>query len=104
MDAKPTKALDGATIDLKRKRDALYVAPSIGDLAPASVPTNPQRTPGSPWMPLNMLLGAIKNMVPLKTMFQIIPHYAQFLVCKVAQINAYVLNDTISLMYHVVLV
>jgi hypothetical protein len=74
--------MDGATVNLKRKRDTLYVAPFIGDLAPASFPTNPQRIPGSPWMPLTMLLGAIKNMVPLNTMFQIIPHYVQFVVCK----------------------
>jgi hypothetical protein len=103
MDAKPTKALDEAIISLKRKRDTLYVAPLIGDLAPASVPAKTQRTPGSPWMPISMLLGAIKNMVPLNTMFQIIRPYAQFVVCKVAQINAYILNDKISLMYHVVL-
>jgi hypothetical protein len=91
MDAKPTKPFDGATLNLKGKWATLYVAPLTGVLAPDSVPANTQRTPGSPWMPFTMILVAIKNMVPLNNKFQIIHHYVQFVVCKVAQINAHVL-------------
>jgi len=93
MDAKPTKALDEAAFNLKRKRATLHVAPLTGVLAPNSVPSNTQGTPGSPWMPFTTILVAIRNMVPLDNKFQIIQHYEQFVVCKVAQINAYVLNN-----------
>ena len=93
MDAKPTKALDEAAFNLKRKRATLHVAPLTGVLAPNSVPSNTQGTPGSPWMPFTTILVAVRNMVPLDNKFQIIQHYEQFVVCKVAQINAYVLNN-----------
>lgn len=63
MDAKPTKALNAVRITLKRNRATLYDAPLTGDLALASVPANTQRTPGSPWMSLSMVLVAIRNMV-----------------------------------------
>jgi len=84
MDAKATKVLDAATINLKRKRATLYDAPLTGDSAPASVPANTQRTPGSPSMPISMLLVAIKNMVSLNNKFRIIRHFEHFVVCKVA--------------------
>jgi hypothetical protein len=51
-----------------------------------------------------MLFAAIRNRVPPHVMFLIRAHYAELTVCKVAPIDAYVLNDEISLMYHAVLV
>ncbi|XP_045816343.1 inactive poly [ADP-ribose] polymerase RCD1-like isoform X1 [Trifolium pratense] len=70
----------------------------------ASVPANTRRTPKSPWLPFRMLFAAIRNRVPPDAMFLIRAHYAQLTVCKVASIDAYVLNDEISLMYHAALV
>jgi len=104
MDARPTKVLDGVAVILKQKRATRYVAHLTGALATTSVPANTQRTPRSPWIPLRVLLAAIRNMIPPNIMFQIIHHYEQFVVCKVGPINAYGLNDNISLMHHVVLV
>jgi hypothetical protein len=84
MDAKPTKALDASTINLKRKQATQYDAPLTEDSTAASVPANTQRTPGSPWMPISMLLVTIKNMVSINNKIQIVHHHAQFVVCKVA--------------------
>jgi hypothetical protein len=56
MDAKPTKELDEATFNMKRKWATLYDAP----------------------------LAAIRNMVPPHDKLETIHHYAQFVVCKVA--------------------
>jgi hypothetical protein len=104
MDAKPTKVLDGAADNLKQKRAIRYVAHLNEVLAQTSVPANTRRIPRSPWIPLRVLVGAVRNIVPHNIMFQIIRHYEQFMVCKVDPRNAYVLNDKISLMYHIVLV
>lgn len=104
MDTKPTKTLDGVAVDLKQKQATRYVEHLTGVLASTSVPANTRRTPRSPWIHFPMLLEAIKNIVPLNIVFQIIHHYKQFMICKVAPINIYVLNDKISQMYHVVLV
>jgi len=104
MDAKPTKVLDGAETNLKQKQAAQYVADLAGVSAPTSATANTRRTPRSPWIPFRVLLPAITDTVPCNITFQIIRHYEQFMVCKVGPINSYVLNDKISLMYHIVLV
>jgi len=104
MDARPTKVLDGAAVVLKQKCTTRYVAHLNGALTTTSIPANTKRTPRSAWIPLRDLLAPLRNMIPPNIMFRIIRHYEQFLVCKVGPINAYVLNDKISLMYHVVLV
>ena len=104
MDAKSTKVLDGAADNLKQNQATQNVAHLAGFLAPISVPANTRRTPRPPWIPFRVLLAAIRNMVPHNIMFQIIRHYEQFLACKVGPSNAYLFNEKISLMYHIVLV
>jgi hypothetical protein len=102
MDAKPKKVLDGVADNMKQKQATQYAAHLTVVLAPTSVPATTRRTPRSPWITFRMLLAAIKDMVPRNTMFQIIRHYQKFVVCKIGPSNAYVLNDKISLMYHIV--
>jgi hypothetical protein len=104
MDAKPTKVLDGVADNLKQKQATRCIAHLNGVLAPTSVPANTRRTPRSPSIPFRVLLASIKDMVPRNIMFQTIRYYQQYVVCKVGRCNAYVLNDKISLMYHIVLV
>jgi hypothetical protein len=58
-----------------------------------SAPSTIRRIPKSPWTSFCTLLAAIRNMVPSNSMDQIIEHYEKLLVCIVAQINAYFLND-----------
>jgi len=45
-----------------------------------------------------MLLDAIRNRVSPNIMFQINDHYAELMVCKLAPIDSFVLNDEIFLM------
>jgi hypothetical protein len=104
MDARTTNISDGAAVILKQKRTTRHVAHLTGALTATSIPANTQRTPRSPWISLRVLEAALRKMTPPNIMFEIIRHYEQFVVCKVGPINAYVLDDKISLMYHVVLV
>lgn len=70
----------------------------------ACVHVNTQRTPRSHGIPFPTLLTAIRNMVPPNIMYQINDHYAQLMVCNVAPIDSYILNDELYLIHPGVLV